>query len=147
MIALNELFTGDNIGGLSMIEIAHVNDVKEFPPLKFKPNCFWRGIDFHPISGLMKEEINETDNGMTYSYAGAFKIHNKKANIDSFLDRFLGQVSILKITDMNGFCQVIGSNNYPVQLIRSSDTGSSPTDMNHYNYSFSITQPKKALIV
>lgn len=145
MNALNELNDGDNIGGLADIEVALANDFESFNPVSFKSGKYWKGIDFHPMSGLLKEDLQDSDHGIFYSYAGSFKIPKRDKKTELILDRFVGQLSVWRITDLNGLTIVIGSPSMPVTLTRSSDTGSSPAEMNHSAYSFIVSQPYRAL--
>lgn len=145
MLELNEFHEGDNIGGVLSFEIAHVNELISSDPIRFKPGKIWRSINFHPNSGIFKEEENESEHGLFYSYAGSFKIHRKSRETDSLLRYYLGTSSLIRITDQNGLVQVIGGIDFPVTLTKSSDTGSNPTDMNQVNYSFSVSQIQKAL--
>ncbi len=145
MLELNEFHEGDNIGGIYSFEIAHVTDLFSSNPIVFKAGKTWRSINFHPTSGLFKEDESETENGMFYSYAGSFKIHRKSKQTDKDLQHYLGTCSVIKVTDQNGLSQVIGGIDFPVTMTKSSDTGSNPTDMNQMNYSFSVSQIQKAL--
>lgn len=142
---MNIFHEEDNIGGLASIEIAHTSKIQSFNPLVFKPGAYWQAVEFHPTSGLLKDEVNDSDHGTYYTYAGTFKIHKKTKDLEKHIDPFLGQCIIMRITDMNGYSLVIGGPEYPVQLFRSSESGSMPADMNHYAFSFSVNQPNRAL--
>lgn len=145
MIVLNELYEGDNIGGIASFEIAHVTELISSKPVVFKPGKTWRSISFHPHSGIFKEDENETDQGFIYSYTGSFKIPRKNKSTDQDLQFYLGSCSIIRIIDQNRFVHVIGGIDFPVTLTKSSDTGSNPTDVNQVIYSFAVSQIQKAL--
>lgn len=144
-MGINVLNEGDNIGGLAQIDVAHVWDLESYEPIRFKPGMCWLEIEFHPMSGLMKEDVQDSDHGVYYSYAGSFKIPKSDRKTECALDRFIGQVSIFRVMDLNGKTLVIGGPDMPVLFTRSSDTGSSPVDMNHASYSFIVSQPNRAL--
>ncbi|GGH28329.1 hypothetical protein FAZ19_19750 [Sphingobacterium alkalisoli] len=142
---LFEMYEGDNVGGIATLQIAHVTDFKSFNPVVFHPGKAWREIELYPDSGLMKSDVQHGDNGTSYSYAGSFKIHHQNKKIENILDKYIGPVSVMRVTDMNRYAQVIGSPLEPVTLSRSADTGSKPTDLNHNQFSFTVAQLNAAL--
>lgn len=144
MVANNQ-YEGDNIGGIAKLEIAHVQDFKSFNPVSFHPNKFWKEITFHPNSGLLKDEVNDSDHGQYYSYAASVKITHRDKELEQIIDRLIGQCSVIRVTDMNGYRQVIGSPEAAVLITRSGDTGSAPTDVNQYILNFTVSQPERAL--
>ncbi|MFD2741953.1 MULTISPECIES: hypothetical protein [Sphingobacterium] len=146
MAKLFELHQGDNIGGIAKVQIAHITDFKSFNPVSFHPNKGWQEIAFIPSSGTMKGEEKDSDNGVYHHYEGLFEIQYQ-SNVVSFkLRTYIGKVSVLKITDLNGRSRVIGTPEEPVTVSRSSDTGSAPKDMNHNVVTFSVDQLLPALL-
>jgi|SRR5690606_14363607 len=142
---LNTLHEGDNIGGIRRIQIALITDFKSFAPIQFKPGKNWQEIEIYPDSGLLKSDAQHGDNGKYYTYAGSFKIHHPSRKDENSIDRFIGPVSVMRITDHNKYAQVIGTPDEPVTLARSSDTGTKLTDLAHNAFTFTVSQLYKAL--
>lgn len=142
---LYELHEGDNIGGIARIEIAHVTDFLGFNPIVFKPTKAFAELPFVPGSGMLKDEENDTKNGAQYSYAGLFAVQRPTSSTENILRPYIGQASVLRITDLNGEVLIIGSPACPVELSRETDRGRKPSDMSKMEIRFSVTQPHPAL--
>lgn len=142
---LFEFYEGDNVGGIATLQIAHITDFAGFAPIQFKSGKGWKEIELYPDSGLLKSDVQHGDQGTSYNYAGSFKIHHQNRKTEKILDKYIGPVSIFRITDLNRYTQVIGSPSEPVTLSRSADSGSKTTDLNHNQFSFSVAQLNPAL--
>lgn len=142
---VNQQHEGDNIGGISKLEVGFTHDFANFNPVIFLPSKYWQEIVFHPSSGLMKQDVVDSDHGIYYTYAGTIKITHRDAAMDQLLDSIVGHKTLVRITDMNGYTLVIGTPDSPVLFTQSGDTGSAPTDVNHYVLSFSVSQLNRAL--
>lgn len=137
---INSLWNGDNIGGVAKIELAFVTDFAGFRPVVFKHGVDWRKIDFLPGTALVSEDIQDTEHGLMYSYAGVFKIHRLSVLESREISRYFGQKTVFKITDLNGIEMIIGSPISPCEFLQKGSTGSKPTDMNHKEYTVSVSQ-------
>lgn len=142
---LYDLYEGDNIGGIAHIEIAHVTDFLGFNPIVFKPTKDFQELPFLPGTGMLKDEENETKNGAQYSYAGLFSIQRPANSIENILRPYIGMKSVLRITDLNGRTQIIGSPACPVELTRETDRGRRASDQAKMEFRFSVTQPHPAI--
>ena len=142
---LNILHEGDNIGGILRVQIAMISDFESFAPVRFKPGKHWKEIDIYPESGLLKSDVQHSDNGRYYTYAGSFRIHHPNRKDESAIDPFIGPLSIMRITDHNKYVQVIGTPDEPVTLSRSADTGSKVTDLAHNAFAFTVSQLNPSL--
>ena len=145
MDKLNELYEGDNIGGILRVQIALISDLESFAPVIFKPGKSWREIEIYPDSGLFKSDVQHVDNGRFYTYAGSFKIHFPNRSDENKLDAYVGPLSIMRITDFNRYTQVIGSPGEPVLFGRSFESGTKLTDLAHNSFVFSVSQLSPSL--
>lgn len=140
-----KLHSGENIGGVSRYEICHINDLISVNPLRFKNGKWWQIIEHLPQSGQFKDDEQETDHGITYTYAGTFKRHFPSKKDEINFSRFIGQCSIMRITDLNGNKRIIGTLDTPVLISRSGDRGAKPSDMAGNEFKFSVTQIDRAV--
>ena len=146
MTKLFDLHQGDNIGGIAKVQIAHITDFESFNPVSFRSNKGWHEIPFLPGTGSLKSEEKDDGNGKYYHYEGSFEIHHQSNVVSLKLRPYTGQVSILKITDLNGRSRVIGTPTESVTVSRSSNTGSAAKDMNHNLITFTVDQLLPALL-
>jgi len=139
-----KLHNGENIGGISRFEFCHIDDLISVNPLRFKNGKWWEIIQHLPQSGQFKDDEQETDQGITYTYAGTFKRHFPSKKDELFFSRYIGECSIIRVTDLNGIKRIIGTLETPVLISRSSDRGAKPSDMAGNEFKYSVTQIERA---
>ena len=133
-------YEGDNIGGLAKIRIAFHTDFESFNPEVFKAGKDWLDIPFKEESGQLQPSADDSDNGIVYNYSGKFFIHRLRPEIENELNTYLGQVSVIEITDLNDEVYIIGAPGMPVTLQLGGDTGAKYTSENGAGYQFDIDQ-------
>ena len=142
-----EFFEGNNIGGLSSIEIIEHFNIRSLKPLNLVAGKDWTLIPFKDESGQMVIRTADTDNGPVYTYSGRFFIHNMRDEVDQAMENFIGQKSIMRITDMNGRSYLIGAPGKPVTLLPNGDTGQRYVNENGMDFNFNIEQDSPAIVV
>lgn len=140
-----KLHDGDNIGGVSKFEICLVSDLISLQPILFKPGKHWYTVEHIPQTASFKDDEAETDNGITYTYAGTFKRQFPSKKDEQFFEAYIGPRSIMRITDLNGMRTIIGNVDTPVVLTRSGERGVKPSDMAHHEFKYSVTQSDRAV--
>lgn len=139
-----KLHSGENIGGVARFEFCHIEDIISVNPFRFKNGKWWEIIEHLPQSGQLKDDEQETDQGITYTYAGTFKRHFPSKKDELLFSRYIGECSIIRITDLNGMKRVIGTLDTPVLISRAGDRGAKPSDMAGNEYKYSVTQIERA---
>lgn len=140
MEKLFELHEGDNIGGISKFEIAHVTDFLSFNPISFRQGKGFVEIPHVPSSGSLKDEEQTGKSGTSFSYSGALVVHAPTKAVEQLLRKFMGNASVCRITDLNGVVLVIGSPDCPVSVSRTGNRGRKPSDMAHNEIRFAVEQ-------
>ncbi|WP_316743404.1 hypothetical protein [Pedobacter antarcticus] len=136
---------GNNIGSIAAFEITHQLDLIGFNPVTFIPGLSWTKVPFREQGGRIKEVIEETENGMLCTYTGSIILPCMRDDVDLVMDKYLGQKSVVRITDMNGRIYIIGAPGLPVEIGSTGDTGENFTNENAKQFEFKIAQPFKAM--
>ncbi|RQO65090.1 hypothetical protein DBR40_24780 [Pedobacter sp. KBW01] len=133
-------YEGDNFGSLAKVEsIEHFN-VKSLNPVTLMPGAAWKNIPFKEETGQKRLKTDDTENGTVYNYSGSFFISNIRKEVETELNPFLGQMLMLRVTDMNGLVSIIGAPGMPVTLKKNHDTGKKYTNENGTEFIFEIDQ-------
>jgi hypothetical protein len=140
-----EFFEGDNIGGLSNIEIIEHFNVRSLVPVELVEGKVFTEVPFKNESGQFKIKEEDTDNGTVYAYSGRFFLHSMRNEVDSGMAKFIGQVSVMRLTDMNGRKYIIGAPGKPVTISKNGDTGQRYTNENGTEFSFQVAQMESAI--
>lgn len=146
-MALFQEFIGDIIGSIYKMEAAHHTDLTGFAPVEFLAGKGWQQIPFAEENGELRLAVQETDNGLVYAYSGTVAIQRLRPEVQLALLPYLGQGSVLRITDMNDQVYIIGAPGLPVNLQLDGSTGQQFTGRNGYTLSFSISQNFEAQAV
>lgn len=133
-------FEGNNIGSIAKLEIAFHTDFSSFNPAVLQNGKQWFNILFKEESGFLKINVEETENGLVYSYSGAFFIHRIRPEVVNEVNPYLGQLTVMRITDINGEVYIIGAPGVPVTLTLDAQTGEKYTAENGSNYTFATQQ-------
>lgn len=133
-------YEGDNIGGIAKIRIAFHHDFESFNPAVLKVGKEWLEIPFDEEKANLQLGTDEPDNGTVFGFNGKFSLHRLRPEVNDALRKFLGQFSVLEITDMNAEVYIIGAPGVPVTLKLSGTTGTNYTNENGATYSFETEQ-------
>lgn len=145
MESINTFHEGDNIGTLAVVEIAHQEDFLNFDPPLFREGRDWKQIEFLDESGSLSVSHDEDDNGIVFGYSGKFSIKRPTDEEENAMLPYIGQKSIMRLTDHNGRVRIIGLQDCPVTIKMSGSTGTKYTGAPSNDYSFAVDQHKKAL--
>jgi hypothetical protein len=139
-------YEGDNIGGIRTLDIIRHDLPIGFNPVQLPIGSSWINIPFKDESGVLIPKTELSDNGTIYNYSGSFLIPNMRDEVDQELLPFCGKaIAILRIIDMNGRVQIIGSPDTPVTLNLAATTGQKYTNENGSQFNFSVDQIAAAL--
>ena len=138
-------YEGDNIGSLLKVEAAYHTDFSGFNPLSFYTGKSWLEIPFKEQTSALFLKVADTANGLVYGYSGKFFIHHLSDEVDDTLYPYLGQISVLRLTDMNNRVYIIGSPGLPVTMETSTGTGDKYTSENGQEFSFKVDMINRAL--
>jgi len=140
-----EHYQGDNIGSIAKFEITNHYSLSGFNPLTFSPGGSWMSVPFKEQSGELRETTENTENGPLYTYTGSIFLANQRDEVDLIMRTYLGQRSVIRITDMNGRVYIIGSPVLPVTLTSSGETSKTYTGENGKEFQFKVEQNFPAL--
>ncbi|HEY0177044.1 MAG TPA: hypothetical protein VGC08_11745 [Pedobacter sp.] len=135
---------GDNIGSIAKFEIIYNSWVSSLGPVTLNPGRAWLAVPFKEQTGQMKVDTEDNVNGTVYNYSGSIYLHNMRDEVDQAMNPFLGQVSMIRVTDMNGRIYIIGAPDFPVTVTSSGDTGKTYVSENGKEYQFKIEQTFEA---
>lgn len=139
---------GDNLGGIASLQLAPVYAFTSLSPVvTFRDGYTWDDALFLPESAQLTDESIETDNGLQYTYTLPVSFNKKNAGLYAGLRKYLGTVAIAKVTDQNGFCQIIGNLQTPLTIKQNADSGKAPVDQNLVTITASAVQDAEAIIV
>lgn len=139
-MALFQEYIGDLIGSIYKLEAAYHTDFSGFAPAEFLAGKGWQEIPFPEENGGLRLSVQETDNGPVHSYSGSVFIHRLRPEVQIALLPFLGQVAVLRVTDMNDQVYIIGAPGLPVTLSLDGGTGDQFTARNGCTLHFSVAQ-------
>lgn len=131
-------YEGDNIGSVLSIDIAFIFDFLSVNPISFKPGRSWLKIPFKEGTGEFTISEEDSDNGVIYSCSGGFYLNRMRGEMDTFMRQYIGSISILRVTDMNGEIYILGDMDAGVTISASGGTGQNFTSENGKAYSYRI---------
>jgi len=134
--------TGDNYGGICEIWIAsgcNLPDVRfnssVFRFASPKPiETFFDKVEFQRFSAKWKANEVETEHGTYYENEVTFKVSKFRPDVNEYLEKLQGKNIALMLVLQNSDKLIIGSKLNPLRLLTSFQTGSKPTDYNHYEF-------------
>lgn len=138
-------YEGDNVGSLLKVEFIEHYNLASFNPSVPGPGFDWTDVPLKEQSGVLKVKIEDTDNGKVYTYSGKWNIHNMRDDVDAVMINLVGQISVLRLTDMNGRIYIIGAPGIPVTITINQDTGEKYINENGTEFLFTVEQPFAAL--
>ena len=138
-------FEGDNIGGIAKVEILFHNDFLSFDPAVPKDGRNWKDIPFKEQTASLDISVEDSENGPVYSFSGKFTLQRLRPELQSELGPHIGQLNVIRVTDMNNEIYIIGAPDMPVTLSHSGSTGSKYINENGITYSYTIEQPSDFL--
>lgn len=144
-MALITHYEGDVIGGIAKLEIAYHWDFTQFYPAVFAAGKDWKEIEALPETGELKYKAEETEHGPLYSYSGSFSVLKLSESVETAILPYIGESSILRITDNNGRIFIVGLPGAPVSLALSAGTGRKYTSQNSFDFDFSVEQVRPAV--
>ena len=140
-----ETFEGNNIGGLSKLEICFHTDLASYNPAVFKAGKAWLDIPFDDESAVLDFNAEETDQGNLYNYTGRVELRKQRPDVKAALYPYIGRNSIIKATDMNGEVSILGAPGLAVKLSAQAKTGAKYIDKNSLTIAFEVQMPFVAL--
>ncbi|MNL18008.1 hypothetical protein D3C87_1391310 [compost metagenome] len=138
-------YEGDNIGACAKAEFIEHYNLASFNPAVPLAGESWTEIPFKVETCQLQIKILNTENGPVYTYSGKWKMHNMRDEVDDVMFKLVGQITVLRLTDMNGRIYVIGAPGMPVNISINQDTGERFVNENGSEFIFSIDQPFAAV--
>lgn len=122
-------YEGDNFGSLAKLEMTKHFNFSGFNPAVFAQGG-WTNVPFREQTGQLQEETEDSPNGIIYTYTISILVANMRDELDDVIRAYLGQVAVIRATDMNGRVYIIGAPCAPVTLTSAGDTGKNYTSEN-----------------
>lgn len=136
----------DNVASLSALSLAPAYAFTSLNPVTFVAGYDWTDIDFLEESAQLTDESADSDNGVQFTYNLSFAFNKKRPDLIASAAPYLGTVAIAKVTDNNGFTQIIGTLQSPITFKQNNDSGKVYSDMNNVLLTGVVVQDIAAII-
>jgi hypothetical protein len=141
MIKLNEEI---NIGSIQKLELVMHNQLSDYAPVVLNAGVAWLEIELLPDNASLLLTAEDTENGMLFTYRVNAAHTVLRDEVEDLLNPFLGQRSIVRVTDMNDRVYILGMPGTPCAFTYNGNTGNNPTEQNGYAINIQVAQPFKA---